>query len=204
MLFVATALYNGQVSHMYMRGALEAQKAFPDIQFSVAVGTYLVINRQTLTERFLQSDGSHLLFVDSDIGWLPSAVKSLLDADVDVVSGVYLQRNGESIIPAEPLGTSDPSHPRLVECFMVPAGFLLLKRAAVERMHKHLHPMPLWSMSYEHGEYIGEDVHFCRQWRKLGGSVWLALDAVVDHIGEVVFKLPPEETPGIRYKGKAA
>lgn len=189
-LFVATPLYHQNVSHMYLRGALDAQKAFPEIEFSVAVGTYIAINRQTLTERFLKSKATHLLFVDSDIGWTAEAVQKLIDADVGMISGVYLQRNGQNIIAGEPI-KQDFDSSKLIECFMVPAGFLLLKRHTIERML--ILPEPMWSMSHHNGEFVGEDVAFCRRWRQMGGDVWLHPQAIVDHMGEVIFR--PEHLP---------
>lgn len=200
-LYVATPLYNGQIGVMYLRGALDVQRAFPGAQFVDEVGTYLAINRQILTERFLASSASHLLFVDSDIGWNAKNVQALLDADVDMVSGVYLQRNGERIIPAEPIGGKDPERPELIECYMVPAGFLLLRRAMLERMTQAYAGLPLWSMNYtaERG-YVGEDVHFSRQWRAIGGRIWLQPKAIVDHVGEAVCKMQPDEVPPVRFK----
>ncbi len=55
--------------------------------------------RNRLTHRFLQSDSTHLLWVDADIGFKASDVFRLLDADRDVIAGAYTtkQINWESV-----------------------------------------------------------------------------------------------------------
>ena len=45
--------------------------------------------RNILTGRFLKSHGTHLLFIDADIGFDPLTVIRLLDADKDIVTAVY-------------------------------------------------------------------------------------------------------------------
>ena len=185
---------------MYLHGALQLQSAFNPIEFSVAVGTYLAINRQTVTDRFLASRCSHLLMVDGDIGFGRAAVQKLLEVNVPMVSGMYLQRNGEAIVPAEVIETGGADHDVLLDCFCVPAGFLLLQRELLERIRDAQPTDPIWSMSYGPAGYVGEDVHFCRKVRSLGENCWLHPLVMVDHVGEVVFKLPKEGVAMPRFK----
>ena len=46
--------------------------------------------RNTLTAKFLaNTDASHLMFIDADIGWEPWHLMVLLCRDVDVIGGLY-------------------------------------------------------------------------------------------------------------------
>lgn len=45
--------------------------------------------RNVLTKNFLESDCTHLLFVDSDIAFLPRDVQRIISHDEDVVGGIY-------------------------------------------------------------------------------------------------------------------
>jgi hypothetical protein len=187
-IFVATPLYNGLISHMYMRGALQAQKEMlGNIKFSTAVGTYLVINRETLLKRFLVAEEyTHILYVDSDIGWGYQSLRMLLDVDTDFISGIYLKRAGDHGIPIEMVKDAKPiCNGKVYECLTVPAGFLLLKRRCVQEMANFYHPT--WTMDFQHGKYVGEDINFCQKWRQIGGQIWAHSQVILDHVGEVIF-----------------
>lgn len=38
------------------------------------------------------------------------------------------------------------------------------------------------------GEYLGDDLAFCRRWTKIGGEIWLDLESRLTHVGPVAFK----------------
>lgn len=139
-----------------------------------------------------------MLCVDSDIGWTAADVQALLDVGVDVISGTYCKKQPNREIPARLIGDTDGV---VKEAEYVPGGFLLVTRAAVERMvgaYRHLmyqtHRGPawaLWAEMFETGEsYSGEDVSFCRRWRAVGGKIWIHTGVVLKHTGDQVF------TPG--------
>jgi len=144
-----------------------------------------------LTARFLDSAATHMLCVDSDIGWTPADAQKLLDAGKDFVSGCYCRKQTSRDIPAELTGNREGD---LLEASTVPAGFLLLSRAAVERMvgaYRHLQyknawgqAWALWSPMFEHGAQFGEDTSFCLRWRGLGQKIWMHSGVILQHIGE--------------------
>ncbi len=49
--------------------------------------------RNVLTERFLSSPATHLMFIDADIGFDPASVLRLLQADKDCATGTYSKKN---------------------------------------------------------------------------------------------------------------
>merc|ERR1712187_713854 len=39
----------------------------------------------------------------------------------------------------------------------------------------------------EDGEFLGEDIAFCRRWRSIGGRIWADLGATLGHVGRHAF-----------------
>ncbi len=188
-LHVATPLHDGRVHSLYLAGALESMRDFAGaVRFDSTVGSHISLNRTRLTRRFLESDATHLLFVDSDIGWRSSDVRALLDANVEGVSGCYVRRS-EGTVPARVLEGGESVGP-VVECDLLPAGFLLLARAGVERTWNH-YGAEAWCFDYspELG-HVGEDYAFSRRWCELGGRLWLHTGVKLLHCGDHAFAVP--------------
>ncbi len=196
-LFVCTPLHDGKVHHQYLIGALQSMQQFSGrIRFEAQVGSFLPRNRDVLTSRFLESKASHMLCVDSDIGWSSSDAQALMDADKDFVGGVYCKKQQSREIPAVLLGGREGD---LWLADYVPAGFILVSRACIERMYGAYRNLQysianfgyvtaLWSSLFVDGQsYDGEDVSFCRRWRKLGGEIWLHQGVTLKHYGEMAF-----------------
>lgn len=187
MLFIATPVYDGTVSHHYLRGALETCKRFPDTQFSVATGTNISQNRERLTDQFLESKCDHLLFIDSDIGWTVTDIELLLAVNVKIVSGTYIRKIDRTLAAEVLVDGTQTIYPELLECAWVPAGFLLIQRSGIEEMKRRLEDTSLWAYQYHGRQFIGEDVAFSFRWKALGGQLWLHSGVIVKHIGEAVY-----------------
>lgn len=195
-IFVATPLYNGTVSHHYLRGALETQRHFPGcVEFSIATGTYIAENRERLTRKFLESKCRFLLFIDSDIGWTVEDIELLIQAERDIVSGVYVKKIDKTLAAEILREGATRNTEDLTECVWVPGGFLLIQRSVIENMSTIYGERnePLWAYQYEGRKFVGEDVAFCRRWRALGGQVWLHNRVLVKHIGEQVCTVYPPD-----------
>ena len=195
-VFIGTPLHDGRVHHRYLAGVLQTMALFPGrMRIEFQVGSFLPWNRDALTSRFLESKCSHMLCVDSDVGWTAADAKKLIEADVDVVSGCYAQKNPSRALYGQLLARRNGE---LWEADHVPAGFLLLKRAAVERMVEAYPELQystgaskmwaLWASLFEAGaNYVGEDVAFCRRWRAIGGELWLHTGVTLQHFGEFAY-----------------
>lgn len=94
-LLIATPAYGRQLTTVYavsVLGFMEAcQKVNLPVEVVVQSGDALVARaRQDLVTRFLETpQATHMLFVDSDIGFSPEQVFRLLEFDVEMVAGVY-------------------------------------------------------------------------------------------------------------------
>ena len=98
-LFVATPMYGGQCAGMYARSI--ADLAALCARYQIPLQLYYLFNESLITrarnycvDEFLRSEATHLMFIDSDIGFNPQDVLALLalqtdDSDYDVIGGPY-------------------------------------------------------------------------------------------------------------------
>ncbi len=200
-LFVGIPLHNGLIHHQCVSGMLNLQLAVR-CQFETHLGSFLPRNRDILTSRFLNSDATHMLCVDSDVGFTAEDALKLLETDLDFVSGCYAKKQPDREIPARLTG--EIKSPVLGASF-VPGGFLLLSRQCVSQMVAHYRHLQyktahgiawaLWSSTFEPGkEYTGEDVAFCNRWTDIGGKIWIRPDVVLKHYGDHCY-VPDDSVP---------
>jgi hypothetical protein len=95
-LMIGTPAYGGQLSAVYASSVLrfmEVCDKVGNLQVEVAVqwGDALISRaRQDLVTRFLETpQATHLLFIDSDIGFPPEQVLRLMEFEAEMVAGVY-------------------------------------------------------------------------------------------------------------------
>jgi hypothetical protein len=98
-LFVATPMYGGQCAGMYTRSIADLS-AFC-AKYQIPLQLYYLFNESLITrarnycvDEFMRSDATHLMFIDSDIGFNPQdviAMLALMDEDTpyDVMGGPY-------------------------------------------------------------------------------------------------------------------
>jgi hypothetical protein len=243
-LVVATPCYGGMLHQRYMQCVclLMQYGNAHDIRITVELlgrESLITRGRNMLVSKFMDYEtATHLLFIDSDIGFEIQQVLRMLLMDKDIVGGMYplkvLEWDNEALARAqggEPLDyaamrfVGTPCNPperegAFVTAEYAGAGFLLIKREAIQRMFetypelhyvaahnssdpylsRHQYALFDCGIDEETREYLSEDYAFCRRWRKIGGKIWLDTDSRLVHIGVHEFYAPariryPQEEP---------
>jgi hypothetical protein len=93
-IFVATPMYGGQCFGYYTQSVLQLNNHFRDnnitSMFSFMFNESLITRaRNALVNAFLKTDSTHLFFIDSDIGFNPADVIRMINADKEVIGGIY-------------------------------------------------------------------------------------------------------------------
>jgi len=93
-VFVATPMYGGMCTGFYTQSILQLQNVF--MQNGVESALSFVFNesliqraRNSLAHAFLKTDSTHLLFIDADLRFDANGVYRMLEADKDVICGIY-------------------------------------------------------------------------------------------------------------------
>lgn len=93
-VFVATPMYGGACFAPYVTGMLDTLETLANnnytLMFSAIANESLITRaRNELTRQFLTTNAEYLLFIDADIKFLGQDVLKLLQADKDIVCGLY-------------------------------------------------------------------------------------------------------------------
>lgn len=130
--------------------------------------------RNYLVKIFLESDCSHLFFIDSDIGFEPADFYRFLDADKDVVAGLYPRRDGRGLYFRRP----DTDQP-FAEIEFAGTGFMCIRRNVFETLAEKMPALvgqnggETQYRFFDPHEFMGEDYAFCARWRNAGGKVFV-------------------------------
>lgn len=208
-IMIATPAYDGKVNIQY---ALSFANTMNILQLHgvqvtpiiTASGSLLVAERNRIIQAFWESECTHLLCIDSDLGWPPQAVLAMLDADKEFVAGVYPARGESNTFLFRPVLNEDStiiSEKHLLKMEYIPSGFMLLSRSLIEKMRKKFpelyyepknkearNPQPgycFFDTEVWEGEFWGEDYVFCRRAREAGAEIWVDPLIQFDHSGTV-------------------
>ncbi len=232
-LVVATPCFGGQISVHYAASLLRLQalmKKYGNLSLKVQFkdGDALITRaRASLISQFLDDPAAtHLLFVDADIGFEPEQVMRLLQSGADMAAAVYpikridWDRVRSTIETARPnpasaslryvLEVDNPDAVTekggFVKVRYAGTGFLMVRRAALERMCAHYPQLKFKRdhsydaatasenrfalfecMIAEDGTYLSEDFAFCKRWTDMGGEIWADLASKLTHVGPLAF-----------------
>lgn len=172
--------------------------------FITASGSLLVAERNRILQKFWDSDCTHLLMIDADLGWPAQAVMAMLQINKEFVAGVYPARGDKNTFLFRPVTESDgriTTENHLLKMNYIPAGFMMINRSCLEKMRNHfpeLYYEPkikeignpdagycLFNTEVWEGEFWGEDYVFCRRAREAGVDIWVDPLIQFNHAGTV-------------------
>jgi hypothetical protein len=181
-LFVATPMYGGMCAGMFAKSVADLSSICTSN--GIELRSYFLFNESLITrarnycvDEFMRSDCTHMMFIDSDIGFDPRDVLAMLalqsdDSEYDVLAGPYPKKciSWEKIKLAVDKGVADEDPNVLekyvgdyvfnpkggggniridqpVEVMEVGTGFMMTRRSAFEKFEK---AFPQYSYKPDH------------------------------------------------------
>jgi hypothetical protein len=219
-LFIATPAFGHQVTTNYANSLLKfVSTSHPRLAVSSAVhlqsGMALVTQaRNNCVAYFLNSDCTHFLFIDADIGFEPDAIYRLIEKDVPLcltpypVKGYGANNQLQFIVHFPDKDNVRIQKDGFAEIVAGPTGFMMIKREVfeklaekyperktvnkqlvgnkVETMEKGWYTFFETAQDPENG-YLGEDIAFCRLWTNIGGKIYADTQTPLTHFGSHAF-----------------
>lgn len=158
---IATPMYGGMCTGHYTQSLLMTGSAFT--QAGIQMSAMMMFNesliqraRNGLVKNFLRTDGDYMMFIDADIGWNPHDILPMIEADKDIICGIYPKKEinwhgvkaaVEAGVPVEQLkhhsgalvvnlvdysGTVTVPRNEPLEIWNGGTGFMLIKRSVFE------------------------------------------------------------------------
>jgi len=219
-LFIATPAFGHQVTTNYANSLLKfVSTPHPTLAVSSAIhmqsGMALVTQaRNNCVAYFLNSECTHFLFIDADIGFEPEAIYRLIEKDVPLCLTPYpVKGYGKDYQLQFIVHFPDKDNVRIqkdgfTEITAGPTGFMMIKREVfeklaekyperktvnkqlvgnkVETMEKGWYTFFETAQDPENG-YLGEDISFCRLWTNIGGKIYADTQTPLTHFGSHAF-----------------
>jgi len=167
--------------------------------------SYVDRARNSICAKFLESDATDLLFVDSDMAWQEDAIIKILQSPWEITGAAYPVKNdweeyGVVINTNEDKTPSVDQNTGLISAEWIPAGFMRIKKEALERFANAYSSDYYYDPSacpdnpgrryinffrciVEKEHRYGEDVEFCRRWKAIGGKLWVEPRITFKHCG---------------------
>ena len=215
-VFVALPVYGG--FHPFFVGPLMQLQMEPPCSITIrqCPGDSLVARaRNKLAAEFLQSDCTHLLFLDTDLIFTPEQIARLVSHDEPIVGGLYPKKQPklEWVINMLDGTATEPDARGLQRVKYLGTGCLLIAREVFTRMIE-AHPEIAYTPDRQPGRtewdffscgvfafadgsrrYLSEDWYFCQRALDLGYPVHADVHVVLKHVGDCVYPLEDPFTP---------
>lgn len=142
-----------------------------------------------------------VFFIDSDMAWEPEDLWKNLQHPADFTGAMYRAKDETLKLMYKALPNPEMKG-ALAEVEFVGMGLVRLTKNAISRLwdsakqeysHNGHTLRELFPVTVEKGDVVGEDVHFCRKWRALGGKIYLDLGLRARHWGNKMYVVPPVE-----------
>ena len=232
-LFVATPCYDTLMLD-YVKSILDLQKEFfinkIQITFQMMKSSLVTQGRNLCVSGFLNSTAESMCFIDSDISFSVRSIIRLMNSPYEVCLVPYPMKTLDahkfvkdnerrpsdhpdtkgSIFPIE-LPDAGEIHVKNGFCEIKrgPAGCMMIKRSALEKMIKHYPELTILQKTLINGEminrphyynffdthwdiktktYSGEDFNFCKLWRDMGGKIFALVDEEISHVGQKLYR----------------
>ena len=157
----------------------------------------IVHARNVCVAKFMESDATDMLFLDSDVACGPGVFTRLMTHTAELVAGVYRVKNDNERYPVIPIdgGAKQDGETGLLEVKDIPFGLVRIRRSVIEKMiaadpdnwfyannAERTKCHMLFNTEVRDREFHGEDYYFCRKWREIGGKVYIDPEFRLAHV----------------------
>ena len=201
-VFVAIPSYDEKVTSSCAQSLMKsayycAQHDIELYPYFVRGGIFIDHVRSLMVRRFLQTDCTHLFFIDADLGFESSALAGLVLSGFPFSAGVYTRKDPHKSFNAAIHEPQQQSNGWL-RMKRVATGFMCLQRRVLEVMSERAETVNLgndgevqmvFHLIYATGKFIGEDYCFCDDYTRLyeegvfSEPIWAYPDINFDHDG---------------------
>lgn len=215
-ILIAIPAFGGNICEKTVTGIYQTTRDL--VRQNVSIELITVVNDSLIHQArsnvanffYHNTDATHLLWVDADIGFTSADVQKLIDLQVDFAAATYPKKvyplRYTCKLPKQGVVWNEAR--TAIEVAQVGNGFQLLTRAVFERIKQKFPELKYTPRSesrelsqaeladsYHYydtytdksGLLIGEDYAFCNRYRTAGGQIWLRPDIALTHVGSHVF-----------------
>lgn len=215
-LMIAIPCYGGIVSDKTAKGLFnlgkELRTAGIDHGLLTMANESLITQGRSKMANFFMNNTEYerILFIDSDIGFMPEDVFNLLKHDKDIVCGAYPMK-GIPLRYNYNIAKPEVVESELVKIENIGFGFAMIKRKVFDDIHKKYseelkyHPAtdnsnyPPTEKEYHNSyhyflelkkdmSYLPEDFSFFERARSVGYTAWLNTNIRLAHVGSHVYQ----------------
>lgn len=201
-VFFATPTYDCMVSIEHHGAIVNACQILANGKHDSRVATiggscFVDRARNKLVASFLESDCTDLFFVDADIGFDPLVIPRFMESPHEIMVGIPPKRKPE--VEFHIGKATNAFREGAFECKEAPTAFMRIRRSVFEKIDAAYpelkstfkdptEPTPYFQCAVVDGEFLGEDIFFCRLWANMGNSVWIDANVDFTHRGSHPFK----------------
>ena len=159
------------------------------IEFKYIIGDQIDQIRNLIADWGKNFD--YLFSVDSDISFHPNTLQKLLQADKDIISGLYIQRilgthNLELYKDRKVVEYEDIKNSGIIEIDSCGFGCVLIKGDVLRKMP---HPHFKYISALDHKDTFSEDTFFCSKAKDNGFKVFADTSILCGHYGSIEYKV---------------
>lgn len=215
LVLIGTPHYSGFTLQYVLSGFASVYELYPQYRIALATAesAQIQVNRNRIIEIAYDNKVDYLLFIDTDMMWLPAHIVKLVESGKEIIGGLCTNRKpNKAFCVYESDGTglcrSIKQVPEVpFRTFAIGAAFLLLRKRVFRKMWDDrwregfpfdLIPHGKGSRANVASIYSGEDISFCQRARKQKFDIWCDPSVRPGHVGQRVYGAPePEEKDGV-------
>ncbi len=203
-VIIAVPSYDGKIPVEFASTLLAVQKNLTEYDVTpmfIKGDSLLIRARNDLFRMAYTIKADDLVFIDADMLWNASDLRTLLEAPVEFVGASYRKKTPQILftlnVPQQKVKVSRET--QLCEVNSLGTGFLRISKRAINKLWNSAPKYKDTSSGLETASVfqtitdptrgvIGEDTYFCDMWRGLGEKVYMHTGIILGHMGNKVFQ----------------